>query len=54
MKKPNYELKQSIGMTDDKGNFIEFIGSEEESRRRIDRILRTYCRQIRPAITEGQ
>lgn len=54
MKKPNSELKQRTALTDDKGNFIEFIGSKGERRKELGRIIGAYCRQLRSAMTENQ
>lgn len=50
MKKQNE--KQSVDLADDKGNFIEFIGSKEERMRGLNRIVGAYCKLIRPAIAE--
>lgn len=52
MKKSNSGLRQNTVLTDEKGNFIEFIGSKESRMRGLSWILGAYCRQIKLAMAE--
>lgn len=50
MKKSNSGLRQNTVLTDEKGNFIEFIGSKESRMRALSQIFGAYCRQIKSEI----
>ena len=50
MKKINGKLKQNAVLTDDKGNFMEFIGSKESRLKGLSRILGEYCLRMKSEI----